>query len=96
MNRLAVVLISLTAAVQALVASTPARRRRFPTSAAALNIRNLISGVKRAFEWYVKHFLDFAPLMDVLGHTSASTSLHAVTLRSKDDPSRSSQGEAHD
>jgi hypothetical protein len=96
MNCPAVVLISLTAAVEALAASTPARRRRFPTSAAALGIRTLISGLKRAFEWYVEHFLDFAPLMDVLGHTSASASLHTVTMRSKDDPSRSSQGEAHD
>ena len=95
MNCPAIVLTGL-ATVQALMASTPAPRRRSSMPATAV-IRAIIDGVQRGFRWYAEHFLDFAPLMDVFGHTSASASMHGATRgRTSVPPIDSNLGEAHD
>lgn len=91
------VLLTQLATVQALMASTPAPRRRSSMAGVTAIIRAIIDGVQRGFRWYVEHFLDFAPLMDVLGHTSASASMHGATMRpNAGAPIDLNQGEGHD
>ena len=54
-----------------------ARPRRSLRSGVAFTMRMLVRGVRRAFDWYVSNVLDFAPLLNVLGHTSAVGSMQA-------------------
>ena len=81
----------------ATIPTAPAAPRR-STSAINDKLRTLANGIGRAFEWYVEHVLDFAPLLDVLGHGSAGA-LARMTMRPEPtdrSTDTSEQGETHD
>ena len=58
------------------MAATPMRRRRAIQIDIPAKIRTGLRAIGRAFNWYVDNFLDFAPLLDVLGHTSLNGMMH--------------------